>query len=71
MKNCYQLTFYNSGGYKDSETVSCHHEIILINGVIEVYKDGELVGGENFVENLLTDTRGWKEECCILTCKKI
>ncbi len=73
--NRYQLTLYNSGGYKDRETVETPYEIVKNNEPEcqgwQVIDKGTVIGGEAIIEQLVNSTRGWTEEYSIVKVEKV
>lgn len=65
--NCYRVTFYNSGGYKSSAMIRTSYVLKMdASGQRQVIDKGQVIGGDELIEQLLNESQGWVESCCVV-----
>ena len=63
----YKLSLYNSGGYRDSDIIETNYEIKQDSeGQWCVIDNDQVIGGDDLIEEMLNESRGWTESYCIL-----
>lgn len=69
----YQLSYYNSGGYKASLVINTAHTINRDqNNDLQVLDaEGNKIGDVEFIEQLLSDAQGWVEENTVFEVESV
>lgn len=68
----YKVSFYNSGGYKSTAMISTDCLIQTdAEGNRQVIHDDNVIGGDELIEQLLNESQGWVEECCVFRVELI
>ena len=70
--NRYKLTFYNSGGYKDSDIIETTYEINRdFNDQLCVMDNDQVIGGDELIAEMIIESRGWIESYCVVDAERL
>ncbi len=70
--NRYEITYYNSGGYRAREIIETEYEIRYDeDNILKLFRGNVVIGNEEEIETLLQKKQGWVEERTVVAAQFI